>query len=58
MQVPQNGSKFSGVARPYLRAMNVRRAALDLTDVKTMHLAEAQAIELTLQSGHLLVDNP
>ncbi|RKN31202.1 hypothetical protein D7044_18370 [Micromonospora musae] len=34
--------------------MNVRRADFNLTDVKTMHLAEAQAIELTLQSGDLL----
>ncbi|MFG3553373.1 hypothetical protein ACGGAQ_03190 [Micromonospora sp. NPDC047557] len=54
VQVPRKGSTLNGVARRYLRAMNVRRADLDLTDVKTMHLAEAQAIELTLQSGDLL----
>lgn len=54
VQVPRKGSKSNGVARPYLRAMNVRRGDLDLTDVKTMYLAEAQAVELTLQSGDLL----
>ncbi|MGP3920448.1 hypothetical protein [Nonomuraea sp. 10N515B] len=54
IQVPRKGSKLSGVARPYLRAINVRRAELDLTDVKTMHLPETQAIDLTLQQGDLL----
>jgi type I restriction enzyme S subunit len=34
--------------------MNVRRADLDLSDVKVMHLTEAQAVELALQPGDLL----
>ncbi|KAB1116828.1 hypothetical protein F6X54_10105 [Micromonospora aurantiaca] len=54
VQVPRKGSKSTGVARPYLRALNVRRGNIDLTDVKTMHLAKAQAIALTLRSGDLL----
>ncbi|NJP96402.1 hypothetical protein HCN51_44410 [Nonomuraea sp. FMUSA5-5] len=54
VQVPRKGSKLRGVARPYLRAINVRRAELNLTDVKTMYLPEAQAIDLALQQGDLL----
>lgn len=54
VQVPRKGAAPHGVTRPYLRAMNVRRGNVDLTDVKTMWLAEAQAIALTLQSGDLL----
>lgn len=54
VQVPRKGTTSHGVDRPYLRAMNVRRGNVDLTDVKTMRLTEAQAIALTLQSGDLL----
>jgi len=54
VQVPRKGGEPIGIARPYLRAMNVRRGHVDLSDVKTMHLAETQAIELNLRNGDLL----
>jgi type I restriction enzyme S subunit len=54
VQVPRKGSMSRGVARPYLRAVNVRRGHLDLADVKSMYLAKSQAVGLTLLSGDLL----
>ncbi|QUH01115.1 restriction endonuclease subunit S [Saccharopolyspora erythraea] len=53
MQVPRKGSK-SGEPRQYLRAINVRRSAVDLNDIKTMYVTEKQASGLVLQPGDLL----
>lgn len=54
VQVPRKGAAPVGVARKYLRAANVRRGSLDLSDVKTMHLSVDQAADLELQSKDLL----
>lgn len=53
-QVPKRGANATGIERPYLRAANVQRGRLDLTDVKKMRVPQAQAEALELQAGDLL----
>lgn len=55
LQVPRKGSRPVGVVRPYLRAANVRRGNIDVSDVKQMHVSESQAVELELQNGDILI---
>jgi hypothetical protein len=53
VQVPRRGH-HSDAVRPYLRAANVRRGNLDLTDLKTMEVTDAVAQALRLEAGDLL----
>ncbi|MCX5011704.1 hypothetical protein OG765_11995 [Streptomyces sp. NBC_00555] len=53
-QVPKKGADVTGVTRPYLRAANVQRGRLDLSDVKNMTVSQAQTEALELKESDLL----
>lgn len=53
-QVPRKGAPAAGIATPYLRAANVQRGRVDLTDLKTMGVSESTIERLELVPDDVL----